>query len=127
MDYVATFIAASVDCPREGQPPTKAGSVAETQYRMLVLEPYRHTQEDVLFASSGPVRAGKPADRAAFFARPQACLRCSPLVKTHGWGIHFDEHGRAAAYAANTDEYRKLAADARLTQTQGMRSRRAVA
>jgi len=124
VDDADVFIAASEDCRGEGALPTKPGSVAAVQYRMLVEEPYRHTQGDVLFASSTAVRAGEPADRDAFFARPQACLRCSPLVKTHGWGIHFDAQGRAAAYPKGSEAYARLTEDGSLRHTRGMRSRK---
>lgn len=126
MSYVDTFIAASEDCAMLGAtPPAGKRSIAEIQYAMLVEQPYRHTQEDVLFASSTSMRTEGTGDRAAFFAKSQACLRCSPLVKRWGWGIHFDAEGRAAAFAKDSEEYRRLNADKTLSQTRGMRSKRA--
>ncbi len=125
MNYTDTFIAASEDCRAAGAIPTKEGSIAAVHYRLLAIEPYRHTQEDVLYVSSASARKGEPEDRAAFFTKSLACLRCSPLVKNYGWGIHFDAEGRAAAYAGGTDEYHKFSNDASLKQTRGMRSRKA--
>lgn len=129
-NYTDTFIAVSDDCPAEGAaPPTGKRSVAEIQYAMLVEAPYRYTQADVLFASSAAMREDPDADgpselRAAFFAKPQACLRASPLPKRWGWGIHFNAEGKAAAYAVGSEAYRRLAGDASLTQTKGMRSKK---
>jgi hypothetical protein len=105
-------------------PPNGKRSIAEIQYAMLVEQPYRFTQDEVLFESSAERRAGELGNRTAFFARPQACLRCSPLVKRWGWGIHFDSEGKAAAYAKGSEEYAALAQDSSLAQTRGMRSRR---
>ena len=125
MSYSDTFIAASEDCPMVGEaPPNGKRSIAEIQYAMLVEQPYRFTQDDVLFESSAERLAGEEGDREAFFSRPQACLRCSPLVKRWGWGIHFDSEGRAAAYAKGSPEYAKLADDSSLAQTRGMRAKR---
>ena len=62
--------------------------------------------------------------RAAFFGKPQACLRASPLVKKHGWGIHHDADGRVAAVAVEGADYAKLKARGDLKQTVGMRSKR---
>jgi hypothetical protein len=126
MGYANSFIAASEDCPMLGEtPPSGKRSIAEVQYEMLVLQPYRFTQDDVLFESSSARRAGEEGDREAFFAKPQACLRCSPLVKRWGWGIHFDAEGKAAAFPKGSEEYARLAQDSSLMQTRGMRSKRA--
>lgn len=58
-------------------------------------------------------RKGVPApDRAAerevFFAKAQACLRASPLVKQYGWGLHHDAEGKVAAYGVGRAEYDEL-------------------
>jgi hypothetical protein len=128
------FIAVSEDCPTTGEvPPARGGKVtaAEAQYRMLVEQPYRFTQEDVLFESSTAVRENldlspeeKAELRARFLTKSQACLRASPLPKRYGWGIHFDADGKAAAYARDSDQYRRLASDPSLKQVRGMRSKR---
>ncbi len=131
MNYTDTFIAASEDGPAVSAVPAKGKrSVAEIQFGMLVDQPYWFTQEDVLFGSSGAVREDpskgeNEALRKEFFSRSQACLRCSPLVKKWGFGIHFDADGKAAAFAKESAEYARLAADDSLFQTKGMRTKRA--
>lgn len=136
LNYVNTFIAIADDSaatapivPREKKDGT---SIAQVHYEMLVIQPYTHRQEDVLFASSAAVRnaAALPphevvALRAAFFAKPQACLRTSPLPKSHGWGLHFDAEGKAAAHAVDSAEYRQLSGDTSLHHLKAMRSKRA--
>ena len=75
-----------------GTTPTKAGSIAQIQHELLTRQPYHYTSDDLLFEVHA-LRQGiaakdrKPA-REAFFAKPQACLRASPLVKQFGWGLH---------------------------------------
>ena len=71
------------------------------------------------------VDADKPAQREAFFAKSQACLRSSPLGRRYGWGIHHDAEARVALIAVESDRYKELADDASLTHVKAMRSRRA--
>ena len=129
LNYYNTFIAVAEDCPRAvGTPPGARAGVAATQYAMVAEAPYVHDQNDVLFAASVRGRDldddAHAAARDAWFARPQACFRASPLPKTHGWGVHADAEGRIALHGVETEEYRRLAADPRLRQLRAMRSRR---
>lgn len=125
MNYVEAFIAVADDCPVDHgvAPATKAGkrpTMAAIQYALLADAPYTYTQEDVLFLTHARSKgipleelAARGEDlRAAFFARPQACLRASPLAKQYGWGFHFDAHGKVALYPRESDEYRALAGNA---------------
>lgn len=129
-NYVDTFITVASDCPAtRGETPSKPGSIAALQLELLQAQPYRLTSDNLLFEvharRNGIADADRASARAAFFARSQACLRASPLVKTHGWGLHHDAEGRVAAYGVETDAYRELATRADLKQVAGMRSRRA--
>ena len=134
MGYTDTFLSVAGDCravtgevPRAGRSP----SVAATQYAMLAAAPARWTQEDVLLASSPEVRGREVGPdelerlRAAYFAQPRACLRASPLPKTHGWGLHFDAEGRVTLHAVDSPDYARLEADPALTRLRAMRSSRA--
>ena len=128
-NYTDTFIAVSPDCPATtGDASPKPGSIAALQLELLQARPYGLTSDDLLFEVHARryaiADADKPAARAAFFAKPQACLRASPLVKKHGWGVHHDGEGRIAAYAVDSDAYGALAARGDLKQTVGMRSAR---
>ena len=118
VDYTQTFIAVAEDCPAEAgtvPPARKNGpSVAERTYRLIASAPYALTSADVLFTVHAD-RNEIPADeraaaRAAFFAKPQPCLRASDLGKRYGWGIHADEHGRLALVGRETPEYQQLSA-----------------
>jgi len=129
-NYQDTFITASSDSKATtGTVPTKVGSIAQLQYELLSAQPYGLTSDDLLFAVHAARNAVSDAEReiarAAFFAKPQACLRASPLVKQYGWGLHHDGDGKVAAYAIETDDYREFSARADLKQVAGIRSKRA--
>ncbi|WP_173010381.1 DUF6157 family protein [Achromobacter xylosoxidans] len=112
-----------------GTMPAKANSIAQLQHALLTRHPYHYTSDDLLFEVYA-IRNGiaprdrKPA-REAFFARPQACLRASPLVKQFGWGIHHDAESKVAIHGVDSETYRELIARADLKIVAGMRSRRA--
>lgn len=132
--YYDTFIAVAPDydgapgkVPSERAKPT----VAQMQYEMLVDAPFVHTQEDVLFEiwferqDLDPLADDeKVAMREEFFATGRACLRASPLTKTHGWGVVFDSEGRAALVASDSSDYQKHLNNPDLHVVQAMRSKR---
>jgi len=80
------------------------------------------TSDDLLHAAH---RArGGDKSREDFFAKPQACLRASPLVKQYGWGVHHDGEGRIALLGMESAEYRQLLDDPAIAKTPGMRRAR---
>jgi hypothetical protein len=136
MHYHRTLIAVADDCPvdRAAAPPARGDkpTVAGLQYAMLAGRPHALTQEDVLFESwrarqALPAGADLAALRQAFFAKPQACLRASPLAKQYGWGLLFDADGRVALLAMESPEYRRLVGggDPTLKVVKAMRASRA--
>jgi hypothetical protein len=121
-DYRDTLITVSADCPvQRGTVPEKVGTVAAVQHGLLAT-PHALTSDDLLFAAHR-ARGGEK-EREAFFARPQACLRASPLVKQFGWGLHSDGEGRVALVGMETAEYRALLDNPAVAKTPGMRSKR---
>ncbi len=142
MGYRNTFISVADDCRAStGETPPALGhkrTVASLQHAMLTTRPGQHTQEEVLLASSPRFRAREDVDSvqdlprgelqqllAEYFAQPRACLRASPLGKTYGWGLHYDDQGRITAHPLGSDEYTRLSQDTSLTQLKAMRSQRA--
>ena len=128
-NYINSFITVSPDSTAQmGWAPDKPGSVAARQYQMIASAPYRHTSDDVIFTVYADRREiaalDRDAARVAFFAKGQACLRASPLVKTYGWGVHHDAEGCVALYGVETAEYANLRDDPTLEIVVGMRSRR---
>lgn len=128
-NYHRTFITISPDSKAlAGTPPAKPGSVADLQHRLLTERPYALTSDELLFEVHA-IRVGiaatdREAARAAFLAKPHACLRASPLVKTHGFGLHHDAQGRVALYGRETDAYRELSGRGDLNVVPGMRAAR---
>lgn len=123
-NYTNAFIAVAEDCPvaqAEEPPLREPPSVARIQFDMLIVAPYRHTSDDVIYESNGKRRG---LSREEFFAKGQPCFRASPLTKRYGWGVHCDSQGRIALIPSGTPEYRELADDPGLTHTTAMRSSR---
>lgn len=131
-NYVDTFIEVAEDCPVVAAEAPRVNpdkmSVAAWQYTLLSENPYRYTSDDLLFevhARRDEIAEEEwPAARTAFFAKPQACLRSSPLAKRYGWGLHHDAYGRVALVGLGTEEYTRLASDPDLTHVRAMRSTR---
>jgi Family of unknown function (DUF6157) len=134
-NYYSTFIAVVDDCSAGVgvEPLVKAKpTVARLQFEMVMESPYEFTSEDVIFAASGagqavadlPIKARSEA-QAAFFAKPQACLRASPLPKQYGWGVHSDAEGRVALVAVGSTEYTRFANDPNIKRLKALRSKRA--
>jgi hypothetical protein len=129
INYRHAFITVSPDTAATcGTAPARAGSVAQLQHALLSERPYGLTSEELLFEvharRGGVAEADRAAAWAAFFARPQACLRASPLVKSFGWGLHHDGEGRVALYGVESADYAALSRRADLKVVAGMRSRR---
>lgn len=137
MNYINTFIEVAADCkategtvprPRAGNP-----TVAELEFDFISQCPYSYTQEDVQFhvhaqregLSTRKLQSDGVRLREAFFSKPMACMRTSPLAKTYGWGLHFNEKGHVALVSQGTAKYRKLANDPTITHTRAMRNKRA--
>lgn len=127
-NYFNTFISVSSDCSAErGTAPTKPG-VAQLQHQLLSDRPYGLSSDDLLFEvharRNGIADADREAARAAFFAKPQACLRASPLVKQYGWGVHHDSQGRVAIYGVESAEYAAFCERGDVKVVSGIRSKR---
>ena len=123
-NYQNTLITVSGDCPVAlATPPTKQGTIAERQFGMLSAAPYSMTSDRLLVAVENDRKGAVTAD--AFFAKPRACLRTSPLVKKYGYGLHHDSDGRVALVPMESAEYARLMADPSVIKVSGMRSARA--
>lgn len=123
-NYRDTLITVAGDCPvTRGTVPERADSIAGRQFALLAQAPHSLTSDELLLAvecdRKGPVTAEE------FLARPLACLRASPLVKKHGFGLHHDAEGRVALVPMESAEYARLLADPAVRKTPGMRSARA--
>lgn len=130
-NYFNTFIAIADDCPIAAAevPPLKkhTPSVANLQFDMIMANPYKYTSDEVIFgihAIRNDIVGNLEAERVAFFAKGQACLRASPLSKRYAWGTHHDGEGKVALYSAESLEYQQFMNDATLKHTKAMRSKK---
>lgn len=131
-NYFNAFIEVAEDCPvAQAEVPQSRGenkTVAQLQFERVVQHPYTYTSDEVIFgifAERNDVSASEfETEKEKFFSKGQACLRSSPLGKRYGWGFHFDEEGRVAAYPRESKEYESFTKDPKLQHTKAMRSRR---
>jgi hypothetical protein len=85
------------------------------------------TSDDLFWAVACRRSGTDPGDglaRAAFYARPQACLRASPLVRSHGCGLHHDAQGRVALVDSAGPDHAALLAEVGVQKRPGMRKTR---
>ena len=131
-NYVNTFIEIADDSPTQaGQmPPRKEDkkTIANYQFDMLYDHPYEFTSDDIFFEVFAirkeiPENEWKEA-RDSFFSKGQPCFRSSPLTKRYGWGIHSDENGKVAMYAAGSEEYKQYLGDESIKKVKAMASKR---
>ena len=137
VNYVNTFIAVAPDSAATlgSVPPERGGkkSIAVLEHALIVGAPYGYTQEEVQFAvhvrRAGLSHRELELRRAElwrdFFAKPMACMRTSPLPKSYGWGLHFNEAGKVALVGVESPAYQRLAHDSTIAQTRAMRNKKA--
>lgn len=131
-NYENTFIEVADDCPAAGGeiPPMKGQSktVAGIQYEMISKNPYKFTSDDVLFKVFAERKDLTESEleeaRKQFFSKGQACMRCSPLTKRYGWGVHNDESGKIALYACDSPEYKEFTRHSGMKTVKAMKSSR---
>lgn len=131
-NYADTFIRVAPDtratAPQIPPAGKTAATVAQLQYELLVDAAYTMTSDELLFAVHAIRTAIPEADQAQarvdFFAKPQACLRSSPLAKRYGWGFHHDADSRVAIVPMGSTEYEQFSEEPRLHQVVAMRSSR---
>jgi hypothetical protein len=136
VNYYNTFIAVAPDTSAKvGTVPverTGTKSVAVLEYELISAKPYTYTQEEVQFAVHVQRQAIPSAELGArrvelwneFFSKPLACMRASPLPKSYGWGLHFNEESKVALVALESPEYERLSSSIAIQQTRAMRRRR---
>lgn len=130
-NYANTFIEIAEDCKTEiGKiPPEKQEkTVARMHYEMISEHPYQYTSDEVIFAiyaARNGIGAAELEDKKAeFFSKGQPCLRSSPLGKTYGWGIHYNDESKMAIYPVESVDYVRLKDDPTLKHVKAMKSAR---
>ena len=129
-NYANTFIKVAEDYALDvAKTEIKPDTIGALQLAILTAKPYEITSDDLLFEvftiRNNIAQSESANKRAAFFSKPQACLRASPLVKTLGYGIHHNEQSKIAAFAIESEQYCALLQGENIKKVAGMRSKRA--
>lgn len=130
-NYTNTFIEVAEDCPvsKSRIPPEKnEKTLARLQYEKLIKNPYQYSSDDIIFEcyaiKNGISENEKQQEREKFFSKGQPCLRCSPLAKKYGFGIHHNAEEKVALIPLESTEYQTLLNNASTPKTKAMRSKR---
>ncbi|MDD2686819.1 MAG: DUF6157 family protein [Gallionella sp.] len=135
-DPANQFIEIAPDSPTQHSivPQEKNGkpTIATIEYELLSGKPYTYTLSELKFAAHVRHKQIPPAELKAhrqqlwdaYFAKPYACMRASPLTKKYGWGAHYDESGRIAIYPVESAEYKRLIKDKDIRKFSAMRSKK---
>ncbi|TYR32964.1 hypothetical protein FXV77_18170 [Sphingobacterium phlebotomi] len=129
-NYIDTFITVADDTKAASGtiPPSRGDkkTIAEMQYELLAQNPYKFSSDDVLFQvfadRNDLTEAEYEQARKHFFSKGQPCFRASPLTKTYGFGVHYDNQGKMAIYGMETQDYEKFVADKQLKHVKAMKS-----
>ena len=131
-NYINTFIEVAEDCPvKSAEVPAQKGeakSVANLHFEMVEAHPYQFTSDDVIFktfAVKNNLESNLENERNQFFSKGQACMRCSPLTKRYGWGVHSNEEGKIAIFPRESEEYERFLKDESVKRVKAMRSKKA--
>lgn len=119
------FVAVAPDCPVEtGVVPVskREGKPAHIiQYELLADHPYQYTFEEQLFEvyfkhkgyDPDMPEAERKRLRDELLAKSHPCMRASQLPKKFGWGVHYNDEGKIAIYAMESEAYQMLLDEAR--------------
>lgn len=84
-------------------------TIANLQFYYLYNNPYLYTSDELLFLifalRNNIANVNIAQAKTTFFSKGQPCMRASPLGKTHGWGVHFNNIAKMAIYGIETPEY----------------------
>ncbi len=137
MNPVNQFIEVAPDCALDqAQVPEVRGgkqSIAAIEYELLSGKPYGYTLEELKFATYvkhknivvQQLKSNYEQIKTEFLSKPYACMRASPLTKKYGWGAHYDEFGKIAIYAVESQPYQDFVSNPHIRKYFAMRSKRA--
>ena len=104
-------------------------TIALLQYKLLAVYPYKYTSDEILFAvfatRTGLSTVELDEARKDFFSKGQPCFRASPLTKSYGFGIHFNENGKVALFAIESKEYADFISNPDVLKVKAMKSSKA--
>ncbi len=131
-NYFNTLITVAKDSKAEqaSVPPLKDDkkSIARYQYEWLSQQPLSHTSDELIFGihalRQGWSESELPEQKMIFFSKGQPCLRTSPLSKSYGWGVYFNEEGKIQLIDMASELYESLLLNPAITKIPAMKSSR---
>ncbi len=103
-------------------------TIANRQFDLIQQNPSQYTSDDIIFkvyAIRNDILAQDyEQERIQFYSKGQPCMRTSPLAKTYGWGIYYDNEGKVRLIDSGSEEYEKLLLDDRITKVAAMKSKK---
>jgi hypothetical protein len=131
-NYTNTFMQVAIDNKIEAAeiPLSKKDvpTVASLQFDLIKNNPYKYTSDELLFKifalRNDLAKQELPLAKDLFFSMGQPCMRCSPLTKRYGWGIHYNAEGKMAIFGKETTEYEQFCNEKEFKQLFGMKSKR---
>lgn len=141
MNPTNQFIQIAPDCLLKTAiiPQSKADklSFAMIEYALLSSKPYCYVLDELQFevylrhkqvvqnsVKQEPLKTQRQLLWDAFFSKPHACMRASPLTKKYGWGVHYDVAGKIALVAIESKDYQRFVDDNDIKKYFAMRSSR---
>jgi hypothetical protein len=112
------------------EPPLKGEkkTIANIQFEILSKNPYKFTSDELLINVIAKRKDATDNElieiKELFYSKGQPCLRCSPLTKSYGWGIHANQYGKIALLAASSETYENLINDSNIKKVTAMKSKR---
>ena len=135
MSYKDTFITVAIDCPLERSeiPFSKREKkpIHMIQYELLDESPYFYNHEELIFEVfirkenlSIKTKSEKKELWDKLFSKGHPCLRASALTKKYGFGAHYNENGKIALYAMESNEYKNFLKDESTKKLAALKSKR---
>lgn len=112
------------------KPPVKSEkkTIANIQFEILSKNPYKFTSDELLINVIAKRKDATDNElieiKELFHSKGQPCLRCSPLTKSYGWGIHANQDGKTALFSASSEAYENLVNDSNIKKVTAMKSKK---
>lgn len=131
-NYFNTLITVAEDCKvSHGTIPSEKENkktIANYQFELLSKSPFKYTSDEALFTIHSKrndlTLSQIGTEKIAFFSKRQPCFRTSPLPKTYGWGIYFNEEGKIKLIDSSSQEYISLINNTEVQKVAAMKSKR---
>jgi len=128
-NYFNCLITVADDCKKDhGTIPREKLTIANYHFKQITTQPLVLNSDDIIFNTYATrmniAESDLEDERIRFFSTGQACLRTSPLAKSYGWGIYFNETGKVKLVDSASEEYNLLIKDISVKKIPAMRNKK---